>query len=225
MNGEKTIGVILSGSGFLDGAEIQESVLTLLALDEGGANVRIFAPDAELDEIDHATGEPTGRKRNVLAEAARIVRGRIEDVATVRGTDVDGWVLPGGYGAAKNLSDFATKGADATAHPDVARVIREALEANVPVGAICIAPAVLAAVTKDEGPHLRLTIGNDADTAGALQAMGARHVDAPVTDAVVDADHRVVTAPAYMYGDARISDVGQGIRKVVKQVLDWAAEA
>ncbi|HWV57241.1 MAG TPA: isoprenoid biosynthesis glyoxalase ElbB [Longimicrobiales bacterium] len=225
MKGERTIGVILSGSGFLDGAEIQESVLTLLALDESGVRVRVFAPDTELDEIDHVTRQPTGRKRNVLVEAARIARSRIENVANVRGTDVDGWVLPGGYGAAKNLSDFAVKGADATAHPEVARVIREALDGNVPVGAICIAPAVLAAATKDEGPRLQLTIGDDAATADALRAMGARHVDAPVTDAVVDPEHRVVTAPAYMYDDARISDVNKGIRKVVQQVVAWASES
>lgn len=224
MSREKTIGVILSGAGYLDGAEIHESVLTLLALDEAGAKVRIFAPDAELDEIDHTTGQPTGRKRNVLAEAARIARGKIEDIANVKGTDVDGWVLPGGYGAAKNLSDFARSGADATVHPEVARVLREALEADIPVGAVCIAPAVLATVGKQAGRKLRLTIGNDAETAGALRAMGAEHVDAPVEEAVSDPENRVVTAPAYMYGDARISDVGKGIRKVVDQVLAWAGE-
>lgn len=224
MNQGKTIGVILSGSGYLDGAEIHESVLALLALDEAGVNVRIFAPDAELEEVDHRTGQPTGRKRNVLAEAARIARGRIEDIAKVRGTDVDGWVLPGGYGAAKNLSDFAEKGPDAKTHPEVARVLKEAFEARIPVGACCIAPATVAAAAKDAGLQLKLTIGNDAGTAEALRAMGAEHVDAPVHEVVVDTDHRVVTAPAYMYGDARISEVGAGIRKMVQQVVDWAGE-
>jgi enhancing lycopene biosynthesis protein 2 len=222
MGDKKTIGVILSGAGYLDGAEIHESVLCLLALDEAGAEVRIFAPDAELDEVDHKSSEATGNKRNVLVEAARIARGKVADVSTVQGSEVDGWVLPGGYGAAKNLCDFAVKGSDAKAHPEVARVVREALAAHVPVGACCIAPALLAVITKSSGPHLKLTIGNDPDTAKALTSMGATHVDSPVDEAVVDADHKVVTAPAYMYGGAPIADVAKGIRKMVDQVIDWA---
>src|SRR5436190_1583919 len=116
MSSDKTIGVILSGAGFKDGAEIHESVLVLLALDKAGATVRIFAPDVRLDEVDHRTGEKTGAQRSVLTEAARIARGKIADLATVKGTDVDGWVLPGGFGCAVNLTDFASKGSSATAN-------------------------------------------------------------------------------------------------------------
>lgn len=222
MSGKKTIGVLLSGCGFLDGSEVQEAVLALLALDEAGVDVRVYAPDIELDEHDHVSGAATGQRRSVLLESARIVRGKIEDVALVKGSDVDGWVLPGGFGAAKNLSDFAEKGASATAHREVARVVREALAAQLPIGACCIAPALLAVITKSSGPHLKLTIGNDESTAKALRSLGAQHVDAAVTDVILDADHRVVTAPAYMYGDARISEVGAGIRKMVQQVVEWA---
>lgn len=221
MSGKKTIGVILSGAGYLDGAEIHEAVLCLLALDEAGVDVKIFAPDVELAEVNHLTGEPTGEKRSVLLEAARIARGKISDIKDVKGTDLDGWVLPGGYGAAKNLCDFAEKGAAATAHKEVARVVREALAAELPVGACCIAPALLAVITKSSGPHLKLTIGNDPDTAKALRSLGAEHVECAVSEVCVDADHRVVTAPAYMY-DARISDVATGIRKMVQQVVEWA---
>lgn len=222
MSGKKTIGVLLSGCGFLDGSEVQEAVLALLALDEAGVDVRVYAPDMELAEHDHVSGEPTGQRRSVLLESARIVRGKIEDVAVVKGSDVDGWVLPGGFGAAKNLSDFAEKGAGATAHREVARVVREALAAQLPIGACCIAPALLAVITKSSGPHLKLTIGDDESTAKALRSLGAQHVDAAVTEVVLDADHRVVTAPAYMYGEARISEVGAGIRKMVQQVIEWA---
>lgn len=221
-NAEKCIGVVLSGAGFMDGAEIQEAVLALHALDERGARVRVFAPRVPLDEIDHATGEPTGQKRDVLVEAARIARGHIEDIASVNGTDVDGWVIPGGFGAAKNLCDFATKGDRATAHKDVARVVREALAAQLPVGACCIAPALLAVITKGSGPRLKLTIGDDAKTAATLVALGAVHQACAVDEVCVDGDHRVVTAPAYMYGDARISDVARGIARMVAQVLAWA---
>ncbi len=222
MSSEKVIGVLLSGCGYLDGAEVQEAVLTLLALDEAGVSVRVFAPDLELAAVDHRSGEGSGDKRNVLVEAARIARGKIEDVASVMGTDVDGWVLPGGYGAVKNLCDFAEKGPAASAHRDVARVVREALAAQLPIGACYIAPALLAVITKSSGPQLKLTIGDDEGTAKALRSLGAQHVNAAVSDVVIDADHRVVTAPAYMYGEARISDVSAGIQKMVRQVVAWA---
>jgi enhancing lycopene biosynthesis protein 2 len=222
MSEAKTLGVILSGAGFLDGAEIQEAVLVLLAIDAAGARARVFAPKLPLREIDHATKTETGQSRDVLVESARIARGHIEDIAVVKSADVDGWVIPGGYGAAKNLCDFATKGDKATAHKEVARVVREALAAHIPVGACCIAPALLAVIMRATGTHLRVTVGDDADTARALTAMGAVHEVRAVTDVCVDADHRVVTAPAYMYGDARVSDVKIGIDKMVQQVIEWA---
>ncbi len=222
MSDNKTIGVILSGAGYLDGAEIHESVLCLLALSQAGATVKMYAPTSELDEIDHKTGAPTGQKRNVLVEAARIARGQVEPTESVKGTDVDAWVIPGGFGAAKNLCDFAEKGAQATPDKDVSRIVRDALAAHIPIGACCIAPALLAVITKSSGPRLKLTIGNDEDTKKALAQLGAEHVDAPVTDVVVDADHKVVTAPAYMYGGASVAEVFAGIEKMVQQVMAWA---
>ena len=218
---KKQIGVILSGCGFLDGSEIQEAVLVLLALDEAGAEARVFAPDVKLAEVDHRAGKPTGRERSVLEESARIARGAIEDLASAKGAEVDGWVLPGGYGAAKNLSDFADKGAGAAVNREVGRVLREALAAQVPVGACCIAPVVVAAAAKQVNAKLRLTVGNDADTAKQIAAMGHAHVVCPVDDVVIDADRRVVTAPAYMY-DAPIAAVSRGIAKMVRQVVAWA---
>jgi enhancing lycopene biosynthesis protein 2 len=222
MSDKKTLGVILSGAGYLDGSEIHEAVLCLLAIDRAGADVRIFAPDIALDEVDHLDQAATGAQRNVLKESARIARSSVEDIANVQGTDVDGWVIPGGFGAAKNLSDFASKGAQATAHKDVARVVREALAAQLPVGACCIAPALLATITKSSGPKLKLTIGDDAGTASALEQMGHTHENRAVEDVSIDADHKVVTAPAYMYGEAPIGAVADGIDKMVKQVVDWA---
>ncbi len=220
-SGKKQIGVILSGAGFLDGSEIHEAVLALLAIDEAGAEARAFAPDGKLAEVDHWAGKPTGKERGVIEEAARIARGKIADLASIGGADVDGWILPGGYGAAKNLSDFASKGAGATVNKEVGRVLREALAAHIPVGACCIAPAVVAAAAKQVNAKLRLTIGNDADTAKQIAAMGHAHVVCPVDDVVVDADRKVVTAPAYMY-DASIAEVARGIRKMVQQVVAWA---
>jgi len=218
---KKTIGLILSGAGYLDGAEISEAVLCLLALDEAGVEVRAFAPDVSVDEVDHLSGTSTGERRRVLPESARLMRGKVEDIADVGGVDVDGWVLPGGYGVAQSLSDFAEAGVGASAHKEVARVVREAIAAQRPVGACCIAPVLLAIITKRSGPQLKLTVGDDADTKKALHAMGAEHVDCKVDDVVVDKEHHVVTTPAYMYGDARLSAVRAGIESMVQQVVSW----
>lgn len=215
------VGVVLSGCGFLDGSEIHEAVLTLLALDELGAEAVCMAPRGPMRHVvDHATQTPVAGSRDMLVESARIARGRIRDLATVRAADVDALVLPGGFGAAKNLCDFAEKGAQATAHPEVARLLREVHAAKKPIGGICIAPAVLAAVLGREF-HPLLTIGDDAGTAQALVAMGARHQDCAVTSCVVDRERRIVTAPAYMYS-ARIGEVAQGIRSACREVVALA---
>ena len=217
----RSIGVILSGAGFLDGSEIQEAVLVLLALDRTGVKTRVYAPDVLIDEVDHVTQQPSGQKRRALSDAARIARGRIFDLAGARGTDADGWILPGGHGAEKTLCDFADKGPQASVHKDVARVLREAWAARMPVGACCIAPVVVAAAARQAGAHLKLTIGNDAEVARGLSQMGHTHVACGATDIVCDEDRRVVTTPAYML-DAPIADVATGIDKLVRQVVAWA---
>ncbi|MBL9077723.1 MAG: isoprenoid biosynthesis glyoxalase ElbB [Planctomycetes bacterium] len=214
------IGVLLSGCGHLDGSEIHEAVLTLLALDEQRAHAVCIAPHApQAAVVDHRTGAPVpGAERDMLTEAARIARGRVRDLASVRADELDGVVLPGGFGAAKNLCDFAAKGAAATVRPDVARLLRELHAARKPIGALCIAPAVVAAVF-GRSEHPVLTVGAAGQAAQALEAMGARHQVRPVTECTVDTDHRIVTAPAYMY-DARIADVAAGVRKLVAAVLE-----
>lgn len=219
---DKTFGIILSGAGHLDGSEISEAVLCLLALDEAGVAVRAFAPDVSLDELDHVAAKATGERRGVIAESARIVRGQIEDLAVVSGTEVDGWVLPGGGGVVKNLSDYAEAGVGAIPHKEVARVVKEALAAQLPVAACCMAPVLLALITKRSGPQLKLTAGADGDVAKALRAMGAEHAECGIDDVVVDEQHHVVTTPAYMIPGARLARVRGGIEKMVQQVVDWA---
>lgn len=215
----KTIGVILSGCGFMDGAEIHESVCTLLALDQLDAETLCFAPNSEFEVIDHRTGEPTGERRNALEESSRISRGPIQDLAAASAADLDAVILPGGFGAAKVLSDFATEGANCTVNPDVARLLREMHAAGKPIGAICIAPALLARALGDTNPTL--TIGNDEATAQALEQMGCTHEDCPTDAFVIDRDNRIVTTPAYMLGP-NIAAVYNGIRKAVNAVLELA---
>jgi len=214
------IGVILSGCGVYDGAEIHESVAVLLALDKAGAEAVCAAPDVEQREvIDHLAGKPVEEKRNVLVESARIARGKISDLASLKAEDIDAVILPGGFGAAKNLSDFAIQGAACSVNPETARLLREMRAAGKPIGALCIAPAVLAKVLGDEAPVL--TIGDDPDTAKALEAMGAKHSACAVGDVVVDGEKKIVSTPAYMLA-RRIGEVFTGAEKLVGKVLELA---
>lgn len=216
----KKIGVVLSGCGVRDGSEIHEAVCTLLAIDQAGAEAVCMAPDIELSEVNHCTMEPTGLKRNVLVEAARIARGNIKDIAEIKETDIDALIFPGGFGAALNLCDFAQKGAAASVNPEVARLAKEIHSAKKPIGAICIAPALIAAILgRDASPTL--TIGNDAGTAAEIEKTGAKHKDCPATGFVLDEANRIVTTPAYMLA-GRISEIHEGIGKCVKAVVDMA---
>ncbi|MAE95919.1 MAG: isoprenoid biosynthesis protein ElbB [Deltaproteobacteria bacterium] len=217
--GRARVAVLLSGCGYLDGAEIHESVITLLALDRAGAEVQCFAPDKpQMHVVDHRSGEEVpGESRNVLAESSRIARGEISDLAEADAADFDAVILPGGYGAAKNLSSFATEGADCSVDPGVEELLRAAHEAGKPVGLICIAPAVGARLF----PDVELTVGSDPDTAGALEQMGAHHKACPVESFVCDEKAKVVSCPAYMLGPG-IKDVAAGIEKLVGEVLRLA---
>lgn len=214
----KKIGVVLSGCGVKDGSEIHESVIALLAIDRAGAQAVFMAPNIELEEVNHLTNQATGKKRNVLEESARIARGNIKDIAQVKASEIDALILPGGFGAAKNLCNFATEGSQAKAHPEVERLVKEVYLAKKPIGAICIAPATIAAILgKEIGPTL--TIGNDAGTAQALQAMGAKHQECPVQEFYVDEKNKIVSTPAYMLAQ-RVSEAADGIEKLVKKVIE-----
>jgi enhancing lycopene biosynthesis protein 2 len=218
---EKRVGVILSGSGYLDGAEIQEATLTLLYLDRRGAKVTAMAPDVkQMHVVDHVKGEPAGAEsRNVLAEAARITRGVIVDVKTVKAGDLDALILPGGFGVAKNLCTFATEGVKLEVNPDVERLVRDMAAAGKPLGFVCIAPVIAAKVLGAR--KVKLTIGNDPATAAVVNALGAIHVESPVDQIVVDEKNKVVSTPAYMLGPS-IAPVAAGIERLVGAVLEMA---
>lgn len=216
----KKIGVVLSGCGVRDGSEIHEAVCALLAIDQAGAEAVCMAPDIELNEINHCTMEPTGAQRKVLVESARIARGNIKDIASVAAADLDAVVFPGGFGAALNLCDFAQKGAAAAVNPQVSRLVKEMHAAKKPIGAICIAPALIAAILgKEVGPTL--TIGTDPATAAEVEKTGARHQNCPPTDCVIDQANKLVTTPAYMLA-GRISEIYEGIGTCVKKVVEMA---
>lgn len=216
----KKVAVLLSGCGVFDGSEIHEAVLTLLALDNAGAEAVCCAPNADqMHVVNHLTRQPAEEKRNMLVEAARIARGNIKDLCEIRAGDFDALFLPGGFGAAKNLCTFAVDGPEAKVHPEVVRVVREFAAARKPLGAVCIAPATLAAVFKGTDVKPTVTIGTDEATAAGIRAMGAEHVACGVKDFHVDKVNRIVTTPAYMLGRG-IGEVFVGIEKTVRAVLD-----
>ncbi|MEA3287737.1 MAG: isoprenoid biosynthesis glyoxalase ElbB [Candidatus Marinimicrobia bacterium] len=212
------VAVILSGSGFLDGAEIQESVITMLALDRSGVEYQCMAPDMDqMHVVNHLTGQVSeGEQRNVLVEAARIARTEIIDIAKANPNDYDAVIFPGGYGAAKNLSNFAVKGADSSVQHDVLQFARAFAATGKPMGYVCIAPAMIPHIY---GAEAKLTIGSDADTAAAITEMGGVHVSCPVSDYVVDDERKIVSTPAYMM-NVRIGEAAVGIEKLVNKVLE-----
>ncbi len=216
------IALILSGCGVFDGSEIHEAVSCLIHLSRAGAEVSCFAPDIQAPVVNHLTGkEEPGQARSVLVESARIARGKVRPLAEFDAAAFDGAVFPGGFGAAKNLCDFAAAGAACEVNPEVERVIKAFHSAGKPVGMCCIAPVLAARVLGKQrgGPGVSVTIGNDAGAAAAIDAMGSRNVEKPVTEAHVDEANNLVTAPAYMYGDAPVHQVFDGIGEMIRGVL------
>jgi enhancing lycopene biosynthesis protein 2 len=218
------VAMILSGCGHLDGAEIRESVLSLLFLDQQGADVDFYAPDIlQRDVVDFRQGAPVGEQRNVLTEAARIARGNIRPLSELNMQKYDGLVIPGGFGVAKNLSDFALKGKDCAVLPEFQKVVVDAYEHKKPIAAICIAPAVLAAALKNVASP-SVTIGGDEGVASAIESFGATHVECVTEDCVVDEANRIVTCSAYMR-EAPIADIADGIEKTIRKLVKWAENA
>ncbi len=215
----KKIAFILSGCGVYDGSEIHEACAALLALNRAGAQVTACAPSGpQMHVIDHLVGQPAaGQERDILVESARLVRGEITPLADLDPVDFDAVLLPGGFGAAKNLCNFATEGDQCTVHPEVEAFLREANTVGKPIGAMCIAPVILARVFGAD-LHPDLTIGNDPATASMVENMGAKHVNCTAAETVVDKANLMVTTPAYMLaGD--INEVFSGAVGFVEKLL------
>jgi enhancing lycopene biosynthesis protein 2 len=215
----KTIAVILSGCGYLDGAEIRESVATLWALSQHDVGVKIFAPDEpQLVVMNHYTGKATGETRNMLAEAARIARGKIEPLSQLPDHDYDALIMPGGFGVAKNLCTFATEGARGKIlYKELQNDISSMHSHGKPIGAICISPALVGLVLK--GKKLELTLGADTNEAEEMRKLGHTHFVTKPSEIHIDKKNKIVTTPAYMYDDAPINEVFEGIKKLVDEVI------
>lgn len=212
----KKIAVILAGCGVFDGAEIHEATFTLYEIAKQGAEYQIFAPDiAQHHVINHLDGSQMNETRNVLVESARIARGQIKDLKHFKTSDFDALIMPGGFGVAKNLSTFAFEGVNCAVHPKLAAIIKQMHAKEKPIGALCISPVVVAKVLE----NVEITIGQDPDTAKAVEEMGAVHKDTSHGEVVVDKINKIVTTPCYML-DASIVQIAEGAKNIVTELLN-----
>ncbi len=217
----KKILVVLAGCGAKDGSEIHESVLTLLAIDKSGAHYQCAAPNKKQHHtLNFISNEEMHEERNVLIESARISRGNILDLSKVEMKNYDAVIFPGGFGAAKNLCSFAFDGITAQVDPDVKRIINEAYDTKKPIGAICIAPVIVALSLAEKNPNIVLTLGTDADSNTRLREIGVQSKACLTTEFVKDEQNRIVSTPAYMHGHSRISELEQGISQCVNAVIE-----
>ncbi len=211
----KKFAVILSGNGVFDGAEIHEATMTLYAIAKNGATYEIFAPDINQHHVvNHITGEEMNETRNVLVESARIARGKISPLSKFDANNFDALILPGGFGVAKNLSDFAFKGAECSVNKEVEKAVLEMHKQNKPIGALCISPAIIAKILKGAV----ITIGNDKATAEQIEKMGGKHENKSHGEVSIDKNLNIYTTPCYML-DATIVDIANGALNVVEAML------
>ena len=216
----KKIAVILSGCGYLDGAEITEAVSILVSIGQHGADYKCFAPNKDMVETNHLTQKSTGQNRNVLQEAARIARGEIQSLEDLKVQDFDALAFPGGFGAALHLCDFAQKGSGGNVDSEVLRIVKEFHDSKKPIAAICIAPAIMALAFGDKG--VNVTIGDDQGTASEVEKTGAKHSNCAVEKYVVDMANKVITTPAYMYGGAKPHQIFEGVSGAIAELIKMA---
>jgi enhancing lycopene biosynthesis protein 2 len=212
----KKIAVVLAGNGVYDGAEIHEATITMLAIARHGAQYQCFAPDIEQAHVvNHLTGKVMPEKRNVLVEAARIARGNIKPLSEYKAENYDALIFPGGFGVAKNLCTFAFDGISCKVNPDVEKAVRTMAVAEKPIGALCISPVLIAKILTE----VEVTIGNDKETADAIENLGATHIEKNHAEIVVDEKYKLVTTPCYML-DATIDQIADGAENLVSKIIE-----
>jgi enhancing lycopene biosynthesis protein 2 len=215
MNKQKRFAVILAGCGVYDGAEIQEATLTLLAIAQAGCSYDCFAPDKlQTQVINHISGQQMDEERNVMIESARITRGKIKPLYLFEPETFDAVIFPGGFGVAKNLCTLAFEGSDCTVDPEVELAVIASVEASIPIGALCIAPALIVKIL----PGADVTIGKDPVTVRIIEKMGGIHHETNHAEIIVDQKYKLVTSPCYML-DAHILHIAQGTKKVVGELI------
>ncbi len=219
---KQRIGVVLCGCGHRDGSEVHEATLTLLAIDRAGAEAICFAPQgAQRCTSNHLSGKNVDEERDMLVESARIARGKIQPLSEAKADDLDALIIPGGQGAAKNLSTYLVDGTNGSVNAPLTTLIEQMLHAQKPIGAICIAPATLALALAQLGVKATLTAGTDDAVGTDIETLGHHIEKAEATDCVIDGANRIVTTPAYMNARS-IGEVWEGIEKLVGAIVEMS---
>lgn len=226
------IGVLLHGSGVYDGTEIQEAVFTLLALAEAGVEAVCIAPNVQQHHVlNHLTGEELPETRNVLIESARIARGNVRDIATVSADELDALVMPGGFGTAKNITNWAFAGPDCTILDSVRKLIVDLVHQHKPIVGLCMSPTTIAKALEGSGIETTLTVGTTTEAspydiagiAGGIEKVGQKAAMKSVHEIAIDEQHRIITAPCYMM-EASILEVRSNIKQAIDALMGMLVE-
>lgn len=221
-------GILLSGCGVYDGAEIQEALFSMLAVEEaGGEPIAISINGNQHHVVNHLTGEEMNESRNMMVEAARIARGNVKDIDTISISEIDALIIPGGFGSAKNLTSWAFEGSAGTIHPSVKKLILDLLNANKPLVALCVSPVVVAKALEGSGIHSKLTIGSTAEASPyditgfsqGLESVGATTEMKTVREITIDRENKIITAPCYMM-DASLLEVRNNIQQAIQALKE-----
>ena len=219
----KKAAVVLCGSGFKDGSEIRESVAVLFALSEVGIQAQCFALDEpQFHVVNCLSGEVTTEVRNQKVEAARIARGNVQSLETLSASDFDLLIIPGGFGAAKNLCDFAFKGSNGSVNKILEKIVLDFYGKKKPIGAVCIAPAILALALK--GKEIEITLGDESEASGEIQKLGHKHFPKKAHEWHLSKKDRIATSPAYMHDGAPLHEIFMGVRGMVSELAKLLAE-
>ena len=217
-----SLAVILSGCGSQDGSDVWEVSLLSYHLHRKGRSPVFFAPDLEQGVVNHLTKDASAEKRNVLRESARIAWGGIREIKELSGREVDGIILPGGGGAAKNLADLLgePKNDYLKSKPEVQRIIRETYRRRKPIAACGLSVLLVASALRDilETP-LTLTIGKDPNLISQIEGMGAVHVLSRGKEVVMDSEHKLVTTAANLL-KLEFDDLASSMENMVNGVLE-----
>ncbi|MDA3839156.1 MAG: isoprenoid biosynthesis glyoxalase ElbB [Candidatus Delongbacteria bacterium] len=217
----KKVCVILAGSGHADGSEIQESMSTLIALSKYEVSYDCFSLDQwQYDVINHFTHEPVDEKRNLMHEAARIARGKIRDISKLDINNYGALIFPGGFGAAKNLCTYALEGIKGSVDTRIEKLIIDFHREEKYIGAICISPLMIAMALSKVAHGLKLTPGFVENAAEDLKNFGAEPIMLNSDEICIDEKDKVISAPAYMNGNATLFQVYLGIEKLVKYISE-----
>jgi len=223
------IGVLLSGCGVYDGAEIQEAILAMLAIEEiGGTVVALSVNKNQHHVVNHITGEEqVGETRNMMVEAARISRGKITEISALNPADIDGLIIPGGFGSAKNFTDWAFKGSEGTILPEVKLLLVNLVNIGKPIVALCVSPILVSKAFEGSQVHPELTIGTSNEASpydigefeSGLRACGSETISKSVREIQIDKKNKIITAPCYMM-EASMLEVRKNIQQAVSVMRD-----